>query len=65
MERLFGDYLIKCQINEKPEESAPTEEKKDEQVNPDLEATLVEGDADIIPFYPYEKVSIDDAMVRT
>ncbi len=65
MERLFGDYLIKCQINEKPEEPAPVEEKKDEQADPDMEAALVSGDADIIPFYPYEKVSIDDAMVRT
>lgn len=65
MERLFGDYLIKCKINEKPEADAPAEEKKDEQADPDLEAALVDGENEIIPFYPYEKVSIDDAMVRT
>ena len=57
MERLFGDYLVKCKLLEEPA-AEPVEESKDEQADPD---TVVEKE----PFYPYEKVSVTDALVRT
>ena len=35
MERLFGDYLIKCKVLPAPEPEAPAEENKDEAADPD------------------------------
>ena len=59
MERLFGEYLIKCKVQPKPEvDAAAAEERKDEAADPDMAA---EEEA----FYPYEKISVDDALVRT
>ena len=53
MEKLFGEYLVKCKVLE-PEEPAAVEENKDEAVDPDMP----EGEAAIaeekVPFYPYE-----------
>ena len=58
MERLFGEYLIKCRVLPKPD-PAVAEESKDEAADPDMPLPEAE------PFYPYEKISIDDALVRT
>ena len=58
MERLFGEYLIKCKVLPKPEAEAAAEENKDEAADPDM--PIEEA-----PFYPYEKISVDDALVRT
>ena len=67
MEQLFGDYLIKCKVEhfepEKKKDPAPTEENKDEQADPD--ASVVNEDAGEAKLYAYEKISVDDAMVRT
>ena len=68
MEQLFGDYLIKCKVEhfepEKKKEPAPAEEGKDgEQADPD--ASAVNEDAGEAKLYAYEKISVDDAMVRT
>eukprot|EP00354_Favella_ehrenbergii_P007407 CAMPEP_0170467236 /NCGR_PEP_ID=MMETSP0123-20130129/10884_1 /TAXON_ID=182087 /ORGANISM="Favella ehrenbergii, Strain Fehren 1" /LENGTH=188 /DNA_ID=CAMNT_0010733539 /DNA_START=12 /DNA_END=578 /DNA_ORIENTATION=+ len=58
MEKVFGDYLIRCKVEQPPE--ANNEESKEEQADPDQEVDeLVE------PFYPFEKISIEDALVRT
>ena len=35
MERLFGEYLIKCKVLEKPEPE-PVEESKGEEADPDI-----------------------------
>ena len=75
MEQLFGDYLVKCKVldvsEEKPAEAeevkqAPTGE---EEVKGDLEGNLdirseLKKDEQEQP-YCYEKVTIDDALVRT
>ena len=55
MEKLFGEYLIKCKVLEPP---AATEEEKIDAVDPDAHA-------DEVSFYPYQKVSVEEAMVRT
>ena len=55
MEKVFGDYLIKCKVNAPPE----AEENKEEQADPDAEPV------DIPAFYPYEQISVEEALVRT
>ena len=66
MEQLFGDYLIKCKVEhfepEKQKELAAAEENKDEPADPDA---AVNEDAGEQKLYAYEKISVDDAMVRT
>ena len=57
MEKLFGEYLIKCKVLAPPE--AAEEEKKEEVADPD------DQPADAGAFYPYEKVSVEDALIRT
>ena len=63
MERLFGEYLIKCDILEQPEKVEPEENK--EVADPDDAPAQAAEDAVDTPFYPYEKINIDEAMVRT
>ena len=66
MERLFGEYLIKCKVLEKPA-AEPVEEAKGDAADPDMpEGVKAEAaNEEVEEFYPYEKVSVDDAMVRT
>ena len=68
MERLFGEYLIKCKILPAPEaaEAAAAEESKEEPEA--AAATQQEANAEqegAGAFYPYEKISVEDALVRT
>ena len=66
MERLFGEYLIKCVVNPSPEEEIePATTPKEEVADPDDVPAQDAEDAAAEPFYPYEKISIVDAMVRT
>ena len=60
MDRLFGEYLVKCKVNEKP---PAAEEESKEVADPDAaEQPSAREDE---PFYPYEKISVDDALIRT
>ena len=57
MEKLFGEYLVKCKVLQPPESNEPAEESKEEAADPDMpEGTVVpEQDAnEVAPFYPYE-----------
>ena len=56
MEKVFGEYLIKCKVNSPPEVE---ENKEEEKADPD--ADPVEQP----PFYPYEQISVEEALVRT
>ena len=56
MEKLFGEYLIKCKVLTPPEVD---EENKVEVADPDDVSEVPEV------FYPYEKVSVEDALIRT
>ena len=60
MERVYGDYLIKCKVLPTPEPEA-NEEEKGEAADPDMP----EGVAEAKPFYPYEQISVEHALVRT
>ena len=60
MEKVFGEYLVKCKVLEKP--AAAEEEKKEEAADPDAAEVAPEEE---MPFYPYEKVTVADALVRT
>ena len=57
MEKLFGEYLIKCKVLEPSEVE---EEKREEAERADPDASAPEES-----FYPYEKVSIEDALIRS
>ena len=70
MDKLFGEYLVKCKVLPPPEPAAPAEESKEEAA---ADADVAEGAsaaADVVAaaeeaFYPYEKVSVEDTFVRT
>ena len=49
MDKTFGDYFVKCKVNPPPEAAAAEEENKEEAVQHD----------------PYEKVPIDDVLVKS
>ena len=68
MEKLFGDYSVRCKVLQPPEAPAAAEESKEEAAAAEVDVPA-EGDNQDLPieeaFYPYEKVSVEDAMVRT
>ena len=57
MEKLFGDYLVRCKVL-----PAPAEEQKQEVADPD---DAVHDQEEKLPFYPFEKISMEEALVRT
>ena len=69
MDKLFGEYLIRCKVNPKPEAEAPApeeeEKKAEDAVDPDMPEGVVAETVEEEPFYPYEKISIEDALIRT
>ena len=69
MDKLFGEYLIRCKVNPKPEPeaAAPDEEEKkaEDAVDPDMPEGVLADNVDEEPFYPYEKISIEDALILT
>ena len=48
MERVFGEYFVKCKVLAAPEESKGGAEAGEQAA-----------------FYPYEKVSVEDTLVKT
>ena len=54
MEKLFGDYLVKCKVLQPPEPAAAAEESKEEAVDPDMPESNAAAAEDEVPFYPYE-----------
>ena len=69
MDKLFGEYLVKCKVLPPPEPAAPAEESKEEAADPEV-ADGASAAADAVAdteeaFYPYEKVTIEDTFVRT
>ena len=65
MDKLFGEYLIRCKVNPKPEAGAEEEKKGDGAGDPDMPEGVLADAAEEEPFYPYEKISIEDALIRT
>ena len=65
MDKLFGEYLIRCKVNPKPEAEAEEEKKADGAGDPDMPEGVLADAAEEEPFYPYEKISIEDALIRT
>ena len=56
MEKLFGEYLVKCKVLQPPEPAAAPEENKDEAADPDMPdgSAAAAQQEDEVPFYPYE-----------